>query len=386
MKIVHMSSVHYPYDTRIFVKECGSLVARGFETVLVAAHGRDEKAENGVVIRGAGIPKPTTLRQRWFSTVPKVFWAALRERGDIYHFHDPELIPAGLFMRAIGKKVLYDVHEHLPAAIRTKHYIPAIVRVPLAGMLAGLETLAGWLLSGIVATSSQIAERFPAARTVLVDNYALKTEFLVARDRIPYSKRSYWIAYVGVISQGRGAVQLLDAMALLEKEYDVRLQLGGNFSPETFEKDLRAHSLWRRVDYHGFIDRTQMAELFAQCRAGAVVYQPTPNNIATSANKVFELMAAGLPVIASDFQTRVKVIDAERCGLTVDPTSPDAIAEGLRATFANSAEAEEQGRRGAAAVDNYYNWSTQMENLIGLYRRVAGSSWREPEARRQLNE
>lgn len=365
-----MTSVHRTYDTRIFIKECGSLVAAGYDVVLVAAHGRDELAANGVRIRGEGIPRPAGIWRRWFLTVPQVMRAALRERADVYHFHDPELVIPGLLLRLAGHEVIYDVHEHVPAAIRTKHYIPSIIRKPLAAIVDVVERLASVGMSGVVATSAPIAQRFDAKKTVLIDNFALSEEFRAARTGHPYMERPYWITYVGLISDEHGVIQTLDAIALLADKYDLRLQLGGPFANQSIETTLRSHRMWSRVDYHGYMSRQEMLEIFSRTRLGVVLYQPTPNNVVTSANKVFENMAAGLPVLASNFKTRSEVIDGVGCGITVDPTSPAAIAEGIDRLFSHPDEALAMGRRAAAAIDESFSWESQMPKLTALYEKL----------------
>ena len=369
-KVVHMTSVHRTYDTRIFIKECGSLAVAGYDVVLVAAHGVDELADNGVRIRGRGISRQTGVWRRWLLTVPLVVRIALAERAALYHFHDPELIIPALLMRLAGRKVIYDVHEHVPAAIRTKHYIPRALRLPLAWIADRVEQWASRGMSGIVATSPHIARRFSPERTVLIDNFALSSEFQEARRRVPYAERPFWIAYVGLISDEHGVLQTLDAMAIIAATYDVRLQLGGNFANQAIEDTLRGHLMWSRVDYHGFMSRPEMLDIFAQSRLGVVLYQPTPNNVVTSANKVFENMAAGLPVVAADFKTRSDVIDGAACGATTDPTDPVAIAEVIGRLFGDPAAADAMGRRGAAAIDSQFSWESQMPRLTTFYEHL----------------
>lgn len=379
--IAHVSSVHHTYDTRILLKECTSTAAAGYRCVLVSALGRDEVSPAGVRIRGAGIPRLKGRLRRWFVTVPRVIRAAMAERPAIVHLHDPELIIPGLVLRMLGYRVIYDVHEHVPNAIMTKTYIPKALRWITARLAAGFEAVAGRVMSGIVATSQPIADRFPAHKTVLVDNWVIAEEFRASRDRVPYADRPKQLVYIGVISRARGIIQILDAMALLADTHDIRLALGGRIAGKDLEDEMRAHPMWPRVTYHGFMDRTQMAEAFADSRIGMVVYQPTPNNMVTSANKVFETMAAALPVVASDFRTRNDVILGAECGLTVDPEDPAAIAGAIGQLLDDPAEAERLGQNGAHAVDTHYSWEHEAEKLLALYAQLLGRDIREGRAR-----
>jgi glycosyltransferase involved in cell wall biosynthesis len=128
-KVAHLTSVHPAGDTRIFYKECRTLARIGYEVVYIVPHDQDEKTD-GVRIRA--VPRPDNRLERMLRTTRHVYKAALAEDADIYHFHDPELIPYGLLLRIRGKTVIYDVHEDYATSIGHKAYLPYLFRMPLA--------------------------------------------------------------------------------------------------------------------------------------------------------------------------------------------------------------------------------------------------------------
>jgi len=120
-KICIITTVHQPLDTRIFYHEAVSL-KKYYSVVLVSTTGKDF-SKQGIEIKGLGVVKNR------FSRFTKMFSAlsrALEEKADVYHFHDLELIPMGLFLRLLGKRVIYDVHENNPEYILDKDWIPTI--------------------------------------------------------------------------------------------------------------------------------------------------------------------------------------------------------------------------------------------------------------------
>src|SRR5579871_3851708 len=127
-KIVHITTVHSPFDVRIFHRQCRSLADAGHQVTLIAPHDRDETV-HGVHIRA--IPRFESRFERMTRGVAHAFREAARQNADIYHFHDPELIPAGLLLQSRGKKVFCDIHEDLPRTIDDKTYIPHWLRAPL---------------------------------------------------------------------------------------------------------------------------------------------------------------------------------------------------------------------------------------------------------------
>src|SRR5467141_3498823 len=111
-RVVHLTSVHPPFDVRIFHKECKSIVRAGYDVTLIASHDRDETRDG---IRLKAIPKQSGRLSRMTRGFWSIYREALRQDADLYHFHDPELIPLGLLLRMKGKKVIYDVHENTKA-------------------------------------------------------------------------------------------------------------------------------------------------------------------------------------------------------------------------------------------------------------------------------
>src|SRR5262249_18441130 len=159
----------------------------------------------------------------------------LRERATIYHFHDPELIPAGLVLRLLGKRVIYDVHEDVPRHILFKSWIPRYLRRPVAGVATALEWLAGRGGSGVVAATPTIARRFPASRTALVQNFVQSSEF-ATENMLPPNKRRA-VVYVGGVTIERCAVEMVEAIAKVERFPDVRLLLAGaTETPALFDR------------------------------------------------------------------------------------------------------------------------------------------------------
>jgi glycosyltransferase involved in cell wall biosynthesis len=86
--------------------------------------------------------------------------------------------------------------------------------------------------------------------------------------------------------------------------------------------------------------------------------------------KLFEYMAAGLPVVASRFPAWEAVL--EDAGLFVDPLDEFAIAQALNHLLANPDEARRRGASGRAAVDRTLHWEREAGALLTLYGRIVG--------------
>ena len=84
-------------------------------------------------------------------------------------------------------------------------------------------------------------------------------------------------------------------------------------------------------------------------------------------------MAAGLPVIASNFPHWRKIIDETKCGITVDPTKPKEIAEAIDTLLENPEMAAKMGQNGSKAAQTTYNWSAENQKLLALYQNLLTS-------------
>jgi len=381
-KIVHLTSVHTAFDVRVFHKECKSLARSGKHVVLVVPHPRDEVVDSvevkGIRISGGRLVRMT--RTAW-----SLYREALRQNGDVYHFHDPELIPLGLLLAARGKTVVYDLHEDAPADILHKDYIPRPLRQPLTWSVRKLENAACRRFSGLIAATPTIAKRFHSINpnTVVVHNFPMLDEIASTVD-LPWNERPPAIAYIGSISERRGIREILQALALLPSASPTQMMLAGPFSPEELRTELMRLPGWARVKYLRVLDRPSVAELLSRVRLGLLVLQPEPNFLNAMPIKLFEYMAAGIPVIASDFPLWRQIIGEAGCGLLVDPRDPQAIARAMEYLLSHDAEAEAMGRRGRQAARELYNWNSEERVLLKFYSELLEPSAPEREESPQV--
>ena len=128
-KIVHITTIHKRYDSRIFHKECLSLVNSGFEVYLIVADGNGNETVSGIKIIDLGLEKNRI--SNLFSSTRKAFNVARMINADIYHFHDPDLLYAGKRLKNSKNQVFFDSHEDFPALMLQRDYIPKLFGRPL---------------------------------------------------------------------------------------------------------------------------------------------------------------------------------------------------------------------------------------------------------------
>lgn len=375
--VVHLTTVHPRTDTRILHREAASLAAQpDWQVTLMVADGLGDSQElidgHSVEIKDIGALKPGRMR-RALGGMVRSCAAVARMRPNIVHFHDPELIPAGFFIKLLGIRVIYDVHEDVPNAVLNKFWLPAPLRRVVGSGVTLIEWLAGKLFDGLVCATPTIANRFPQHKTANIQNFPVVKE-LHSSEAKPFAERPGAVAYVGAISETRGAKEMLEALELVNARRKVSLELAGSTRPASLQRELEAMPGWAHVRFHGWSSRKQVAQLLSRVSCGLVTLHPTPSYVDAYPVKMFEYMAAGLPVIASDFPLWRTIVDQAGCGLLVDPNSPSDIADAVQRLLDDPAQAQAMGERGKRAVMDVYNWSVEERKLLGIYGRIFGTA------------
>lgn len=365
MKIVHLTSAHTTQDARILHKMCCSFAQLGYEAhyIVPAKNPMATEYIEDVMIHQVALPENRIKRMFW--TARRVLSLAESLAGDIYHFHDPEfLLFANSFKKRVGKPVIYDAHEDLRLDILQKHWIPKPVRRALSLLAGQVEDMLASTLSGVVAATPTIAERFSNhPNCIVVQNFPVLREFNLGDDQARFRQKCLF-AYVGGLEEERGILEIIKAIDFLG---DATLKLAGTWGQEAFRNKCQSLAGWTKVQDVGFLNRANVCSLLHSAVAGLVVLRPTHTYLTSYPVKMFEYMAAGLPVIASDFPLWRSIIDESQCGILVDPLDPKSIAHAMRRIIDHPEESEAMGRRGREAILKKFNWKSEFSKLRDLY-------------------
>jgi len=359
LHICHLTSIHQPVDVRIFHKECSSLAKAGYKVSLIHP-GELNEVRNGVTIIGLSIKAKSRL-QRMTKTVNAVFKKAAESNADIYHLHDPELMRIGVKLLKQGKKVIYDAHEDLPRQISGKDWIPSLIRDAVSSIAEKSENNFARKATAVVAATPFIASRFKKinAKTIDINNYPILEEF----EKSSVLKPGNEICYIGGISRIRGIYELIGAL----EKINVTLNLAGTFEDAITENELKQLDGWSKVKFHGYVGRKEVNEILSRSSIGMVTLYPQINYLDSLPIKMFEYMAAGIPVIASDFPYWKTIVESNQCGVTVNPKNSTEIAATIQQLIGNSSLMKQLGENGRKAVEEKFNWKMEEKKLIQLY-------------------
>ena len=357
-KVCHITSAHPADDIRIYHKECLSLAGAGYQVVLLV-NGNKSFRSDLIEIRHLPGVRSRLLRML---VSPLIFFVyALRQKVVLYHLHDPELLPAGFLLKVFGRKVIYDAHENTPGQLLEKYYLPPLFRRLFSKVVRLLENLAARFFDGVVAATSVVKDGYPRYlqdKITPVRNYPDIREF---SDLEPDGKERA-VCYVGALSRSRGLDTMIDSLP----HHGARLELAGYVYPP----DLLDGIEESRIHYHGVTDRKGVREIFRNSSAGLVVLPDNHHHSLALPIKMFEYMAAGLPVIASNIPLWRKIVEGHGCGVCIEPEDPALLGETIEKLLSDEPLRKKMGENGRQAVAERYNWQQEEQVLFDLYEKM----------------
>lgn len=292
--------------------------------------------------------------------------AALKEKANVYHFHDPELIPIGLFLKFFGAKVIYDVHECYPASIRKNEWLPSFMRKAVAGIFDVFERACHCFFDAIITATDDISKRFWSDKTTIIYNYPI-LNYVIGRTDHRSRNGNHIAIYAGALSKTRGISEIVSSLGYIDEGTKVRLKLLGMFTEPDFEEEVKGIECFSKVDFVGLVPHEEVYSHLFSAEIGLVVLHPTPGYITSMPIKMFEYMAAELPVIASDFPLWKGIVEGNDCGLTVDPMKPEKIAGAIEYLLERPELMKRMGKNGYKAVLEKYNWERETRKLLAIY-------------------
>jgi glycosyltransferase involved in cell wall biosynthesis len=402
-------------DARV-LKEAATLHAAGHEVTILgttrpgAPHRVEREARDGFTI--VRVPMPRWRRWWRWLRAPSRLWsiarrrtaapgermdaldwlamwqfgtlawarAAAREAGaaDAYHGHDLTGLPAAVFAQRLHPtaRLVYDSHElYLESGATTGR--PGWAIDWLGRRERAWARQADALVTVNKALATELGPALRIERVVVVHNCPPRAAADVApNDRIRAAASipadALIVLYHGGLRPGRGLRQLADAM--LEPGLESAHLAFIGFGPTRDEVvSLAAEGRFGgRLHVLAQVPPDEVVDWVASADVAAMPIQPSNRSYELSTpNKLFEALAAGVPVAASDFGgIRSIVVDDPDgpLGELCDPTDPADIARAILAILSLSPDARaDLSERCRRAAHERWNWETESARLVDLY-------------------
>lgn len=366
IKVCHITSVHKRYDIRILKKECVSLANGNFDvTLLVNDENKNEELDEVKIV--STNYKSRNRFERIFKSQSLLKKLAIEVDADIYHFHDPELLPLAIYFKNKGKKIIFDFHEDVAEQIKCKIWIPRTIRNIVSYLYKIYEEKAVKKFNAIISVTPKFVERFKTINknSVLITNYPVIRSESVKNN----CTKNNSICFAGGITEQWNHTNIIRAIEQID---EVKYVLAGNVSSDYFAalKNLEGGD---KIEFLGRIPHEDVVNIYFKAFAGMSIlsHNTQVGDEGTLGNtKLFEFMEAGLPVICSNNRLWKEIIDKFECGIAVNPDSIEEIRAAISYLKDNPEIAMQMGQNGRRAIEELYNWSIQENELLRLYEQV----------------
>jgi glycosyltransferase involved in cell wall biosynthesis len=300
----------------------------------------------------------------------------LRFRGEskVVFSRDPLFISLLLKMRnLLNFRIVYEAHT-LFFVTAKETYMPVAWNKRKEIRIRKREKFVFQNSDGIVYISSSLKE-FAA------EYFSTKRPFAVIHDGaavpalMPVKKENKLLCYSGQFYGWKGISILLHAMRWVEGA-TLRLY-GGGYT--TVKDDLRQmqsiidqYHLSEKLELCGFIPPSKIAEAISECCIGVL---PLPDNIignrCNSPLKLFDYLANGLAVVASDLPTVREILNHGSNGHLVSPGNPEKLAEGINKLLKDNGYRDSIAKKGFETA-RAYSWQKRGEQLSQFLNSIAG--------------
>jgi len=369
LKVSHLSSHHSPLSVRILKKQCRSLSNAGYEVVYIVPGNGESIKDN---VKFDYINPSKGFINRVFIKPFKVYLKAKKNNSEVYHFHDPELILFGLLLKYRGKKVVYDIHEDLPAKISSinKPYLKSLFKIA-SFIVDKFEKFAVKKFDMNITVNEEIKSRFKTENVEIVTNYPIIELFkkVETTSIAEHDSSKITFIYAGLLNEIRGIKQIIEALSLVSD--NVQLILIGSWQSDDYRNECENLIGWKKTHYKGLLTLEEAYMEIKKANFSIINFMPLKNHLNSMPNKAFEYMAAGKPIIMSDFPYWRKLFN--ECAVFVDPEDPKSISRGIKILAEDESLRKKMGENAIKMIEKKYSWEAESEKLINSYRKVIES-------------
>ncbi|WP_371372112.1 glycosyltransferase [Sporomusa aerivorans] len=366
-----VTSIHPDFDARI-VKMAETMVRKGYQLDLICPWSVNEKERNQVQYKTFTRTKGRLERYKNYYQI----WKLLNNADyDLYHFHDLDLLPFFALLKLVKRKpVIFDMHENYVQEMLQKAYLPTGIR-PIAALAIYLilKICLGIIKNLIVVENGQ-EKAYNRYNPVQIRNYA--TIELTHQMMNNYQFREPSVIFTGSQYESNGTLLFLEIARLVhEKNKEVIFKsidrFGGNDElRKKVKRRILEYNLQENVILLPNIMPQQIMQYLNESTVGLSPNLDTPKQRSAIPTKLFEYMAAGIPIVASDLPYNRHFVTETGCGFVAEPSIPLQYAERILWLCENQQLAENIGLKGLNAFREHYNWETESDKLVAFYQQL----------------
>ena len=362
--ICHLTTVHQADDVRIFYRECLSLAKIRNYKVIICAPGKipvesnviHHKIANTLAFRPARVIMSQINALR---VVGKI-------KADVWHIHDPELLPIAALLILLNRRIIWDAHEdyyrQFDSTINYRKYLPTLLRPFVKLTVKLFLDYIDRRAVGIIGATKSIAKKYKNNNVIVVGNEVVLTNFNSCQPN--YKNKN--ILFIGQASSSQCYREVVKAISMIP---DLKLIVACRNIDE-IEMKYAFEMLQNRFSYLGWLNRKELAFAFSSSVVGLVTYENNPNHQDNRPNKFFEFCAAGLPIVATPTKFNINLIKDSGSGLISKDFRSRSLKLALEEIVSSEKVWSNCSEAGRKWVKKNGDWSISERSLLNLYSKV----------------
>lgn len=372
-KVLVLTTVHPIDDPRIFYKEAKS-ISEFVDDLTFIVPNDSQKEFYKDDIKVIPIPKTKSRFKRVIGLQTKVFKIIKKQKFDLIHFHDPELILlAFLLKKYFGIKIIYDVHENVSASIDVREWIPKFFKRLVKFMFNIVEQNLIKSFDAIVIAEKSYEKTY-GSEAIQILNYP-KVERNEVFDLTKNFDEKLNFVYAGSITEVRGIWQVLGSFKKVsERHPNFELHLIGPFNSKGLEQNVLEFidnfNLSSKIKLYGMIQLTDMYEILKECHIGYVLTKPLLHHAEKLPGKIFDYMTFGIPVVATDFKIYDDYLIKYELGIKVNYEDIEDISDSLLELVEDRSILQRMSDNARKLCVERWNWNNEEEKLHALYTNI----------------
>jgi glycosyltransferase involved in cell wall biosynthesis len=369
-----LTTVHTPFDTRVFHKESKSLIKANHSVSLIAPYEKSyEDSVEGIDIITIKKPESKVMHPL---TMIRVFIAGLNEDCDVYHCHEPgSLLVCSLLKFVKKKKLIYDIHEHYPGLIAENSFFPAFFRKVVYYLVHFEERVLSKYADYLITVDDVLKDKFEGLnpKIEVINNYPIIDLFTFTSGSNP--KNTKKLIYVGGLTASRGIMESIMAFEKVLKIYPTSefILVGGFLHPE-YEEQVTRYCLEKNLDnnviFTGYLSPDNIGKYMKKADVAISILQAKGRYEYGISAKFYEYLCAGKPMVINNYKYMSDLTKKLKSGIPVDPTNIQDVADAIIYLFDNSEVAQQMGLNGRRAAEEVYNWGKMEKKLWLIYENI----------------
>jgi glycosyltransferase involved in cell wall biosynthesis len=368
-----VTSIHPDFDSRVW-KHAKGLARAGYDVHFVCPW----KVENGATVDGVRFhtfTRVTNRALRSFQIPSRILARLLPILGQVQlvHFHDLDILP-WMMLLSFFKPVVYDVHENYPEEMMVRDWIPRPFRHLLRFGVYWIQLVCSMKIRNIVLVAPSYDSGFtsPYLRRIYFRNLA--TLDLVKDVAPDYLERPPAVIFTGSQYENNGSLLYLEIAAICKQSApELPFYVTDRFASAAFKNRVLAIIEQKQLTNIQFLPNVKPHELMHTMNRATIAVSPSlrvPQQVKGFHTKLYEYMAAGLPMVASDLPHESELIGKNNCGILARPEEPESFAAAILRLARDPGLAFQMGQNGQTAFKNNYSWETELPKLLDFYDRI----------------